>query len=236
MFYQIYKFVFYVPWVLFWTAINFFGVVLLAPFSPRLASRWFAGAWGRGLLRLVPASLSVEGEQHLTEAPSFIVVSNHASLFDIPVLYGWLKLDLKWVMKKELRKVPFIGTGCALMGHIFLDRSDREIAIRQLEEAADKLQPGTSIIFFPEGTRSRDGQLKSFKIGAFQMAKDLQFPILPVVVKHTASIMPPDGIDLQPGRAEMVILEPIEVEQVIAASSEQLRDRARESIAAELRR
>lgn len=234
MFYQLYKFLFYVPWLLFWTAVSATGVAIVAPFNPRLASRWFGRLWGQGLLRLVPASLSVAGSANLTKNPSYIVVSNHTSLFDIPVLYGWLQLDLKWVMKKELRKVPFIGFSCAMLGHIFLDRSDRNAAVRQLEQAAKNLLPGTSIMFFPEGTRSRDGNLKNFKIGAFQMARDLDLPILPVVVKNTASIMPPDGIDLHPGHAEMVILEPITLAEVRASDSEQLRDQARAAIAREL--
>jgi len=232
--YQVYKYLVYVPWLLLWTALNFLGVVLVAPFSPRKASRWFGGMWGRGLFRVVPARLQILGAENLDQGASYIVVANHLSLIDIPILYGWLKLDLKWVMKKELRKMPFIGPACALMGHIFLDRSDREAALGTLREVKSSLLPGTSILFFPEGTRSRDGRLRGFKMGAFLMAHDLDLPVLPVTIRNADKILTPDGMDLHPGSAQMIIHPPIDVDQVRASSPEDLRDRARDIIASEL--
>lgn len=232
--YQIYKFLVYIPWLLLWTLVNFLGVVVVAPFSQQKASRWFGGAWGRGLLRGVPASLQILGEDRLDQRQSYIVVANHLSLMDIPILYGWLRLDLKWVMKKELRKVPMIGAGCALMGHIFLDRANRQAAIRELEQVKERMLPGTSILFFPEGTRSRNGQLQDFKMGAFRMAQDLDLPVLPVTIRGANAILTPDGMDLHPGRAEMIIHPPIPVEEVRQLPAEALRDRARAQIAAAL--
>jgi len=233
-FYPVYKYLVYIPWLLLWTLVNFLGVVVVAPFSQQKASRWFGCAWGRGLLWLVPAHLDVLDEQHLDRHQSYIVVANHLSLIDIPILYGWLKLDLKWVMKKEVRKVPMIGSGCALMGHIFLDRSDRQAAIRELKRVRQNFFPGTSILLFPEGTRSRDGKLKDFKMGAFHMAKDLELPILPVTIRGADGILTPDGINLHPGRAQMTIHPAIGVDEVNASSVEQLRDRARAQIATKL--
>lgn len=166
-FYPIYKWLIYIPGLGLVTFVNFLGVLVVAPFSPRRASRWFAGMWARTLLRMVPAKLETIGGDTLDQSCSYIIVANHRSLFDIPVLYGWLKLDLKWVMKKELRKVPLIGSGCALMGHIFLDRSNRQASIKQLEQVKEDLAPGTSILFFPEDSRSRDDKMKPFKSGAF---------------------------------------------------------------------
>ena len=232
--YQIYKYLVYVPWLLLWTFVNFVGVIVVAPFSQQKASRWFGGAWGRGLLRGVPASLRILGEDNLDPSQSYIVVANHLSLIDIPILYGWLKLDLKWVMKKEVRKVPMIGGGCALLGHIFLDRSDRQAAIRELQLVKKRMRPGTSVLFFPEGTRSRDGQLHDFKKGAFRMAQDLDIPVLPITIRGANAILTPDGMDLHPGRAEMVIHPAIPVEEVRAATAETLRDQARSRIASAL--
>lgn len=231
IFYQIYKYLVYIPWLLVWTAINFSGVVLVAPFSPRMASRWFGGIWGRGLMYGVPASLEVFGAETLDRQRPCIVVANHLSLMDIPILYGWLMLDFKWVMKKELRHVPLIGPGCALMGHIFLDRSDRDVAIAQLREVKRDLLPGTSILFFPEGTRSRDGKMQAFKKGAFQMAKDLDVDILPVTICNAQKILPPDGMGLRPGSAQMIIHPVIDVDIVRSHSPEQLRDMARDIVA-----
>jgi 1-acyl-sn-glycerol-3-phosphate acyltransferase len=232
--YPIYKWLIYIPGLGLVTLFNFIGVMLVAPFSPRLASRWFAGMWARELMYLVPAKLKVYGEENLNLNPSYIVVANHLSLMDIPILYGWLDLDLKWVMKKELRKVPLIGSGCAMLGHIFIDRSNREIALQQLEAVKRDLEPGVSILFFPEGSRSRDGKLKKFKSGAFLMAKDLDLPILPITLTHVDTILPPDGMDLRPGKAEMIIHPPVGLEEVRGSSPEQLRDRARAIIASRL--
>lgn len=232
--YSIYKWLIYVPGLLLSTFFSFLGVVITAVFSPRLASRWFASAWARSLLHMVPASLEIIEEHPLDSSQSYIVVANHRSLFDIPVLYGWLQLDLKWVMKKELRKVPMIGLGCERMGHIFLDRANRQSSMKQLQQVKKTLQPGTSIMFFPEGTRSRDGNMRPFKAGAFVMAKDLDLPILPVTVKDTDTIMPPDGLDLRPGRAQMIIHAPIPLEEVRELDANALRDKARVIIAESL--
>ena len=110
------------PFLLLWTLVHFLGVVVVAPFSPRAASRWFGGMWGRGLLRAVPARVRVSGLENIDPSVPYIIVANHLSLIDIPTLYGWLPLDLKWIMKKEVRRIPLIGAATAMMGHIFLDR------------------------------------------------------------------------------------------------------------------
>jgi len=232
--YTVYKYVIYIPWLLLWTLVNFLGVVLVAPFSQQRASRWFGGMWGRGLLRAVPARLRIVGERGFDRRQPYIVVSNHLSLMDIPILYGWLDLDLKWVMKKELRKVPMIGGGCAMLGHIFLDRGNHQAAVEELQQVKDRLLPGTSILFFPEGTRSRSGELQAFKLGAFRMARDIDLPILPITLKGADRILPPDNIQLRPGTATMIIHPPIPVEEVRANEPEALRDLARAIIAAGL--
>jgi len=229
--YPLYKYLVYMPFVAFWTLLNFFGVVVVAPFSARHASRWFGGNWGRGLLRAIPAGLRVTGANSLDTSQSYVIACNHLSLIDIPILYGWLDFDLRWVMKKEVRRIPVIGIGCALLGHIFIDRSDRQSAIATLREFESRLSPGTSILFFPEGTRSRDGELHAFKLGAFHMAKDLDLPILPVTLRGTELILPPDGIDLRPARAELQLHPPILRDRVRAESASALRDITREIIA-----
>ena len=223
--YPVYKYLVYIPFLILWTLLNFLGVVVVAPFSPRKASRWFGGLWGR---------LYITGLEHLDPAKSYILVANHLSLMDIPMLYGWLPLDLKWIMKKEVRNIPVIGIGTAMLGHIFLDRSNHDAAIRELQQLKAHLQPGTSILFFPEGTRSRDGRLHAFKMGAFHLARDLDIPLLPISIRGTDALLTPDGMDLHPGTAEMSIHPAIPVEEVRASSGEQLRDRARNIIASKL--
>jgi 1-acyl-sn-glycerol-3-phosphate acyltransferase len=232
--YSIYKFLIYIPFLALWTVLNFLGVVVVSPFSPRHASRWFARLWGRGLTLAVPARIQMEGTENIDPDSAYIIVANHLSLTDITVLYGWLKLDLKWIMKKEVRNIPVIGIGCAMLGHIFLDRQNPEVAIRQLQAVKKELTPGTSILFFPEGTRSRDGKLQAFKMGAFKMAQDLEIPVLPVTMLGTDRILTPDGMELFPGTAGLVIHPSISVEEVLSSEPEALRDRARQIIASRL--
>lgn len=232
--YQIYKYLIYIPFLPLWTLLSFLGVVVVAPFSPRVASRWFGGMWGRGLLRAVPARLLISGKENVDPGTPYIIVANHLSLLDIPTLYGWLPLDLKWVMKKEVRKIPLIGSGTAMLGHVFLDRGNHEEAIMELQQLKENLQPGTSILFFPEGTRSRSGALQAFKMGAFHMAQDLEVPILPVTIIGTDKILTPDGMNLHPGTARLIIHPAISAEIVRSSTPEVLRDLSREVVASVL--
>lgn len=233
-FYWFYRWLVYAP--LFFTSTFIAGlmVTVIIPFFATFASRWIPRFWARFNYRITPAGLSIEGEQNFDRKQSYVIVANHLSQFDIFVLYGWLMLDIKWVMKKELRKVPVIGPVCALMGHIFLDRSNRMESLRMLQELKENLRPGTSILFFPEGTRSRDSVLKRFKKGAFVTAKDLDLPLLPVTVFGTEKILPPSSVALYPGRAQMIIHPPIPVEEVREHSAESLLRTARDQIASAL--
>jgi 1-acyl-sn-glycerol-3-phosphate acyltransferase len=156
-----------------------------------------------------------------------VVVSNHQSQYDILLIYGWLKLDLKWVMKKELRKIPGIGIGCEKAGHIFIDRQDPMQARKAIKDALDRMTRGVGILFFPEGTRSRDGRLLSFKKGAFRLAIDQELPLLPVTLVGTRNVLPARSLSLFPGRIKMVIHPEIDSK---GKSVEQLIDETRAAI------
>ena len=127
-----------------------------------------------------------------------------------------------------------IGAGTVMLGHVFLDRSDHDAAVRELQRLESRLQPGTSILFFPEGTRSRSGSMQAFKMGAFHMARDLKLPILPVTIRGSNKILTPDGMDLHPGAAELVIHPALGREEVVTCEPEALRDRSREIVASAL--
>ncbi|HOG11499.1 MAG TPA: lysophospholipid acyltransferase family protein, partial [Smithellaceae bacterium] len=120
-----------------------------------------------------------------------------------------------------------IGIGCEKVGHIFIDRSNHEKALASLRAAKEKIVNGTSVIFFPEGTRSRDGSLGVFKKGAFKMAVDLRLPILPITIVGTRDILPTDSVDLFPGRARMIIHKPIDTGGYKDDNLDELVDRAR---------
>jgi 1-acyl-sn-glycerol-3-phosphate acyltransferase len=123
---------------------------------------------------------------------------------------------------------------CEKLGHIFIDRGDRHAAIRSINAAKKKITGGTSVLFFPEGTRSRSGRLGPFKKGAFKMALDLGLPILPVTIRGTRAILPPDTLDIFPGRAELIIHSPIETGGVGDASLDELMEEVRSRVKAPL--
>jgi 1-acyl-sn-glycerol-3-phosphate acyltransferase len=229
--YQPYKYLVFAPLVGLVTAVlASLAFVLCLVISPRAASRLTAVPWARILAFAAPMRVRVEGRENIDPRQSYVLVSNHQSQFDIFLLYGWLGVDFRWVMKKELRGVPGIGVACDRLDHIFIDRSDHAAAMATLEAAKKKIVNGTSVMFFPEGTRSRDGRLKSFKKGAFRMAVDLGLPILPLTVTGTRNVLPAGTSDLMPGSARLIIHPPIPVEGMTAAECAGLSDQVREII------
>ena len=234
--YQPYKWLIFAPYLAVSTL--FFGsltVVLAVVTNPRITSFICGTVWSRLNGYLTPIRVRVTGRGNIDPTQSYVIVANHQSQYDIFVLYGWLGIDFKWVMKQELRKVPGIGIGCEKVGHIFIDRSNHEKALASLAAAKEKIVNGTSVIFFPEGTRSRDGRLGAFKKGAFKMAVDLRLPILPITIVGTRDILPTDSVDLFPGRARMIIHKPIDTAGYTDDNLDELVDRARSVIESGLR-
>jgi len=202
--------------------------------NPKFASRVFGGTWARLLAYLTPISVSIEGAEHADKQRSYVVASNHQSMYDILVIYGFLALDLKWVIKKELRKIPEIGIGCEKAGHIFVERRKPKQAAEAISEALAKLGEGIGLLFFPEGTRSLDGRLLPFKRGAFRTAIDQQIPVLPVTLVGTRDILPTTTVRLFPCKARMIIYPPIETAGMSVDQVHELMQTARDSIASAL--
>lgn len=212
----------------------FFALVCLVtlPFlGPRRVARITAVPWARLGLLFSGVPVNVHGRDNLKPGRSYVIVANHLSQFDILVLYGYLDVDFRWVMKQELRRVPVIGYCCARLGHVFVDRGDREKAITSLEQAKGRLVDGTGILFFPEGTRSRTGALQPFKKGAFRMAQDLNLPILPVTLSGTREILPPDSLRMHPGPVSLILHPEVVVPGDDEAALEQALKRCRAAIA-----
>lgn len=210
-------------------------LILLAFLPPQRVNTLVPLWWARISLWLIPARVKVRGQEHLQPGQSYIVVANHLSHVDIYVLYGKLGMDLRWVMKQELRSVPVIGICSAGLGHVFVNRQDRQEALSALRGAKGRLAAdGASVMFFPEGTRSRDGRLQDFKKGAFMMARDMNLPLLPVTLRGTDAILPPHTLDLLPGQVEVVIHRPISADQVMTRTADDLTAEAHALIASAL--
>ncbi len=201
---------------LIWTPISWVAVVTLLAVDKifgveKKLSVKFGIIWARVILWVTMIRVKVRGAENIDPSQSYVVAVNHQSALDILALYGHLPVDFRWVMKIEIRKIPLIGSACDWMGHVFIDRSNREKAIETLNRAKEKLINGTSILFFPEGTRSKTKELLPFKKGAFRMALDLQLPILPVTLRNTGDLMPARSLTATWGTIEMIIHPPIPV-------------------------
>lgn len=208
--YQVYAWLVLLPLVIILTLLfSTLTIVFASLVNQKFASAVFPPTWAKTLAYLTPIRVRVEGGENAHRGQSYVVAVNHQSQYDILVVYGWLKLDLKWVIKKELRKMPGIGLGCEKAGHIFVDRRDPKQARMAIREALERLGNGIGVLFFPEGTRSLDGHLLPFKKGAFRLAIDQGLPVLPVTLVGTRDILPARSLKIFPGSVRMVVHPPI---------------------------
>lgn len=233
--YQVYVWLLLIPFALLFTLLcGWVTVVVAWVLSPRVASRYIAANWARVLCWLTPVGVTVEGAENADPLKTYVVVCNHQSQYDIFLVYGWLKLDLKWVLKAELRKAPGVGIGCEKAGHIFVDRSNPESARKSVTDALEDVGDGVGILFFAEGTRSPDGKLGPFKKGAFRVAISQKLPILPVTIIGTREIQKPKSMLVFPGKVRMVIHPAIEVNNDDPEGIRELISQTRSAIASAL--
>jgi len=213
---------------------HFFGILAVSLsllINQKIGSYVGGVVWAKINTMLTPAIVKIYGKQHIHKSQSYVIVSNHLSTYDIFAFYGWLGIDFKWVMKKEIKKYPGIGFGSQSVGHIFVDRSSTAEAIKSINAAKEKIKGGTSVIFFPEGTRSKTRELLPFKKGAFRFAFDLGLPILPVTINGTDKVFPADTWYLFPGKVEIIIHPPIEIKNYQGKIIQQLVADTKEIIA-----
>lgn len=213
-FYRVYYYLVVLPFgFLFLTPFLAMWTYILSFFSARFAV-YMGVIWAKGILWAARIRVRVFGNQHIDPKQSYVIVVNHESNLDILAIYGYLPVDFRWVMKIEIRKFPILGPACARMKHVYVDRSNHDKAMESLQNARSQLVNGTSILFFPEGTRSRTREMLPFKKGAFRMAIDLNLPLLPVTLRNTGTLMPARSLEAQPGQLEMIIHAPISVENL----------------------
>jgi len=190
--------------------------------------------WSRLCCAIVPLKVRVRGRDNYSTGQSYVIVANHQSMADIPVLHGFLGLNIKWIMKKELERVPIFSTACKRLGCIYVDRKNHEAALASIRDARAHLSDKASVLFFAEGTRSRDGRVMPFKKGAFRFAHETGLPILPVTIKNSMEILPSDSLDLIPGQVEVIVHAPVHVRETAETGLMTTLDRTRRTIAAPL--
>jgi 1-acyl-sn-glycerol-3-phosphate acyltransferase len=150
--------------------------------------------WARNVVKNARLDVRVAGREHLGAHETYLVMSNHQSLYDIPVLFYVVGPNIRMVTKRELFRVPVFGGALEAAGFISIDRTDRHRAIRSLEEASALLASGTHVWIAPEGTRSLSGRLLPFKKGAFYLAFEAGLPILPVTLQGTRDVLAAKGV------------------------------------------
>jgi 1-acyl-sn-glycerol-3-phosphate acyltransferase len=174
------------------------------------ATREIGGAWSRLLLRLLRVEVVTEGLEHAPPGPA-VYAANHASVIDILIVFGHLPVDFRIIYKKSLSLVPLVGWAIRLGGHLPIDRSHPFRARRSLDAAARRIRGGTSVVVFPEGTRSPDGSVGRFKRGSFGLAIAAGVPVVPVSLVGVKGVVPRGLTSVRPGAVRAALHPPVPV-------------------------
>jgi len=186
-------------------------IIAISPFDRKGNVVYYIGKfWSLLNIYLSGTRLTIKGKERIEKGHTYIVMSNHQGLVDPWVLIGKLPLQLRWTIKSEVKKMPIFGYALERMGHIYVGgRKWKDIALT-LEVAAKKIREGASVVFFPEGTRSKDGHLQRFHKGGAIIAIRSGVPILPVTINGSRFVLPKGTLALMPGKIEVIVGESID--------------------------
>lgn len=209
--YFLYQWLIFMPIFLVWSIlisfVTYFGCMLsknpVWGYAPGMI-------WGRVVCWLALCPVTVKGREHLDPKTSYIFVANHDGAFDIMLLFGHLGHPFRWMLRKGLQKLPFAGAACAKSGQIFVDERGTTGLMHSVRQAMQTLKGGTSVIIFPEGTRTATGHLNRFKRGAFTLAAMLRLPVVPVTIEGPYEIMKKGSRLIRPHRMVLTIHAPLE--------------------------
>lgn len=210
-------------------------IVLSSLFGrPNLAClcRHYPVLWSRTLLRWAGVEVELEGFESLDWNRPMVVIANHQSWFDVFALTAFLPAKLRFVAKEELGRIPLFGRAWQACGHVSVNRSDRSEAISSLERAASRIrEEALAVIFFPEGTRSPDGRLQSFKKGAFVLAIQTGVPVVPLGISGSRKVMPKGSFRVRPGTIRIKVGRPIPTAELDHSERNQLLEESHEAVA-----
>lgn len=192
--YAVYQICFALPLILVLTLLTALTTIVGSLLGGAHVWGYYPGkVWSQLICILLLIPVKVKGREKVHKDTSYVFVPNHQGAFDIFLIYGYLGRNFKWMMKKSLRKIPFVGKACESAGHIFVDRTNPKGILATMLQAQSSLVNGVSLVVFPEGRRSFTGKLGSFKRGAFLLADDLQLPVVPVTITGSFQILPRTG-------------------------------------------
>jgi len=168
-----------------------------------------ASQWARFTLNCAHTKVVVKGQENIPDGPA-IYMSNHSSFFDVFTILGYLNVQFRWTVKKELFRIPLLGLAMRRIGYISIDRGNHEKALQGLMIAVEKIRSGASVVIFPEGTRTVDGKLQyPFKKGGFHLAVESGKPIVPMAVIGSREVLCKYGMKVNPGTITLIIDKPI---------------------------
>ena len=208
------------------------ALVLALLGRPATRIHWIYVACARLCLWVGGTRLEVEDAHHVDARRAYVVVPNHESNWDSPcVTAGLAKLTLRFVVKRQLMRIPIFGQALHLTGNVVVVRTDTKRDVREIWKAMGQWLPGVSVVFFAEGTRASDGALHPFKMGAFATALGAGLPILPVGIAGTYAIWPKGAFRLRRGPVVIKVGRPIPTDGLSYDDHTALRDRTFESVA-----
>ena len=202
-------------WTLTTVPLTVISILLAVPFLGRRRAFFTLGPmFARGMAWFCDIPFTLQGWEQLPEEirdgrQSVIFMSNHESQMDPPVLIAALPVPAVYIAKQELKYMPFIGWACWAAGVIFIDRGDRERAIKSIHAAAMQIRGGKNVVIFPEGTRSRTGEMLPFKKGGFALAIDAGVPIIPLATVGGFQVLPVGRVKVRPGTYTLRVGEPV---------------------------
>jgi 1-acyl-sn-glycerol-3-phosphate acyltransferase len=217
-----------ISWIVLMTF--FFGIIaIFASFVDMegRAPHRVAGVWARSILAASPIEVTVKGLSNIDPGKSYVYMSNHQSNYDIPILLGHLPVQFRWLAKIELFRIPLFGYAMRRAGYICIDRSNQQSAFESLKKAAEIIRNGVSVMIFPEGTRTKDGNIGSFKKGGFVLAIESGVPILPIIIHGTYSVMPRSRLLIKPGKVTLEIGEPVVTSGYTKETKDELMEKIR---------
>jgi 1-acyl-sn-glycerol-3-phosphate acyltransferase len=192
----------------------------------------FPRIWGRFSSRLAGIRVTVEGQENLDPQQTYIFVGNHTSQTDILTFQGYIPHVFRWIAKKELFDIPIFGTAMLAVEFIPIDRSRGRQAVKSLNAAAERIAEGSSVLIFPEGTRSPDGRLHPFKTGAIMLAIKAGVPVVPVGFNGTYQVLPKGSLLSRGGDVVLRIGRPISTKDFQAKDKQELACKLHDEVAA----
>lgn len=190
----------------------------------------YARIWGRVALLANRVRVKVEGLENVRGRGPYIFMSNHQGSYDIFALLGYLPFQFKWLAKKELFSIPFLGWAMSAAGYISIDREGTRETVEAMKQAARKIRNGMSVVIFPEGSRTPDGSIQPFKKGGFTLAIRSQVPVVPIAIQGSREIMPKDRLTANPGEIRIRIGLPIETRDYSISSRGTLMEKVNEAV------